>query len=61
MSFGNVFMEGGLGNHVSVTRTPKGLTVAVRENSCVATYLFDREAAARLSEAIAREVGRWDA
>ena len=59
MTYGNVWVEGNFDNHMSVTRTPRGLTVSVTDDHVVATYLLDRSAAARLSEAIAREVGRW--
>ncbi len=59
MTYGNVWAEGSFDSHMSVTRTPRGLSVAVTDDHVVATYLLDKAAATRLSEAIAREVGRW--
>ena len=60
MRCGTMYLDGTPQSHISATRTPAGVSVAVTEDGMTATWLLSKDEAKTLSEALLRAIEGWD-
>ena len=60
MRCGSLYLEGDPLSHISVTRTPAGMSIAVTEMGSTSTWKMGKEEAEAFRDALSRAVEGWE-